>query len=155
VSEVGPEPSAADRERETLGQARLVTAGLAAGVLILTALSGVVNPAQRVTVLVAPAALLGLAGLLVGYRLYARMRDAIPVDAPHGARCATFLRATIVALAVTEGAALLGVVAFWLSEDPLALVGVVTHLILVGAVWPTPERLESFVSPDAGSGGGG
>jgi len=41
-------------------------------------------------------------------------------------------------------------VAYWLSAVLAALIGVVTQVILVGVVWPTPERLESFL--DAASG---
>lgn len=138
----------AEREQATLRQARLIAGALAAGVLLLTALSGVVRISPSLPAIASLAALLGIVSPLVGFRLYAWLREREPARASHAVRCATFLRATILALVVTEGVAMFGIVAYWLTSEPQALIGVVTHIILVGAVWPTPERLESFLQRD-------
>ena len=128
-----------------MAPSRTVAAALAAGVLVPTALSAVLDFPPRLTYLVGPAALIGLVGLLIGFRLYHWFRDRIAPEASEQARHAAFLRATVASLAVTEAAALFGIVVYWFSGTPFALVGVVTHVILVGAVWPTPERLEVFL----------
>ena len=137
-----------------VARARAMAAALAAAVLLLTAVSGALPSPRSLDSLAAPAALTGLVSLLIGFRLYHWLRERIPAGASDEARQATFLQATIIALAVTEAVALFGVVVYWFSGDPFALVGVVTHVILVGAVWPTPERLETFrqASPDRAEG---
>jgi hypothetical protein len=66
-------------------------------------------------------------------------------------RPARFVRATVLALACTEAAATLGVVAFLLSRRPEGLIGLVMHVLLAGAVWPSRDRFETFVG---GPGGG-
>jgi hypothetical protein len=144
-------PGRAELERRVLGQARTIAAALAAGVLLLTALSGIVRIPGGPAAIASLAALLGIVSPLIGYRLYAWQRERDGVEGSHSRRCASFLRATVLALAVTEGVALLGVVAYWLTAEPHALIGVVTHVILVGAVWPTSERLANFIERgDAG-----
>jgi hypothetical protein len=89
-----------------------------------------------------PAALAGLVALAVGYRLYRSMMGRIASDSISATRLVAIRTATIASLAVTEAAAILGVIAFCFSREPMALTGVATHLILAGAVWPTRGRLE-------------
>ena len=48
------------------------------------------------------------------------------------------------ALGLTEGIALFGLVVFMLSAGLPALIGTATHVLLAGAIWPTAERLEAF-----------
>jgi hypothetical protein len=141
-------------EHPVLARTRVLAAALAGGVLLLTALGAVLEFPRALGSLAAPAALFGLVGLLIGYRLYHWLRERIPPGTPAAARQARFLRATVASLVVTEAVAIFGVVVYWYSDDPFALVGVVTHVILVGAVWPTPERLETFlqISPDRAEG---
>ena len=61
-------------------------------------------------------------------------------------------KAADAARAITEGAAVFGVVVFAMTGAPLALIGVLMHVLLGGAVWPTEEKLAGFVG-DAGRGG--
>lgn len=141
----GPRPGEADeRERAVLRRASRVAGALAVGVLALAGASGFMGLRSDFPALGSLAALTGLVSPVIGYRLYAWLRERIPAGASHAARCAGFLRATELALAVGAGIALFGIVAYCLSAVFAALIGVVTHMILVGAVWPTPERLETF-----------
>ena len=139
-----------ERERAALrGRAR-VAGSLAVGVLARGRRDAVIEPRIR-----RPGSLgsrrprwPGLVSPVIGYRLYAWSRERMPPGRVAPRAAPTFLRATSLALAVTEGVALFGIVAL-LGSAPLlaALIGVVTHVILAGAVWPTPERLESFLEP--------
>jgi hypothetical protein len=94
--------------------------------------------------LAGPAALAGLVALPIGYRVYLGVRGR--GRGTH--RRAAFKRATIAALAITEGVALFGVVAYLLSENPMTLFGVASHLLLTGAIWPSGSRLEVFLASD-------
>jgi hypothetical protein len=132
-------------ERKTLATAGIIVAALTAGVLMITVVAGLVDISAGLEILVPPAALLGLISPVVAYRLYLRMRERIPADADAHFRCHRFLTATVLAVAITESIALFGVVAFMLGGGYAALIGVVTHVILVGAIWPTRERLETFL----------
>ncbi len=135
----------ADLAEATLRQARLVFAALTAGAVIPLAASGWIDPPGAVPGLAFAASLIGLVSPVIGYRLYALQRERVPSGAGPAQRCRLFLRAGIVALAATEGAALLGVVGYMLSGTLSALSGVLTHVLLVGAIWPTPERLDAFL----------
>jgi len=122
-----------------------VVAAITAGVLVMTIVSAFVKLSSGLSVLVSPAALLGILSPVIGYRIYLALRRRTPQEAGIEQRCQRFFTATIVAMAVTEGIALFGVVAFMLSGAPACLIGVLTHVILAAAVWPTPERLELFM----------
>jgi hypothetical protein len=137
---------AGEREDEILGRARLLAAALAGGVLLLTAISGVVDVPPVTRALTAPAALLGIVSPLLGFRLFAWLRDRSATEISHAARCAAYLRATVLALSVTEAAAIFGVISFWIGGGLESLIGVVMHVILSGALWPTPEKIETFLS---------
>ncbi len=126
-------------------RARLVAGALGATPVILALIAAAI-PAGRPSApaLAFPAALVGLLAPAVAYRVYGGIRDG------RGEAVPRFLRATVAALAVTEGAAIFGCVSYVLSREVVALAGVLSHLILAGAVWPTPTRLLAF-----GSDGGG
>lgn len=132
-------------QKKTIATAGIVVAALTAGVLLITVVAGFVDISAGLDVLVAPAALLGLISPIAAYRLFLRMRERLPADAGDEFRCHRFLVATIAAVAITESIALFGVVAFMLSGGFAGLIGVVTHVILVGAIWPTRERLDTFL----------
>lgn len=144
----------AERERAVLQRARRLSASMAAAALLLAAASSLIEPRGLFPVLGAAAALAGLVSPLIGYRLLAWFRERSGPGASHEAGCAEFLRATILSLAVGEGVALFGIVAYWLSAVLAALIGVVTLVILAGAIWPTPERLEAFLEAGAAAPGG-
>ena len=132
-------------------QARVLVGALVAGPLVGMAAIGLFDPPARVAALVAPASLLGLVSPVIGYRLYHLLRERIPVDAGVEMRCRAYVRANLAALAVTEGAALFGLVAYSLSSELFTLVGVGAHVLLAGAIWPSPERLELFLEPPPGT----
>ena len=143
-----PVPGGPMTPQQALTTARLIAAGLTGGVLLLVAAAGIFEVKANLQVLVAPAALLGLVAPVFGYRLYEMLRERVPGDASRTDRSAAFLRATIAALSVTEGIAFFGVVAYLLSQRFFALVGVLTHVILTGALWPSEQRLERFLGSE-------
>ena len=57
----------------------------------------------------------------------------------------TKMHTLLILFSTLGGIALFGIVAYLLSGAFAALVGVATHMILIGAVWPTPGKLESFL----------
>jgi len=134
----------------TLNTTRLMAGGMAAGVLFVAALSGLFEPTGALSVLIGPAALFGLVGPVLGYRLYLLLRERIPAEADAVERRRVFLRATLSALSITEAAALFGVLVFVFSGEWYAAVGVATHIILTGAIWPTQERLDAFLETRSG-----
>ena len=119
-----------------------------ASVVVALALTILVPRAPRlagVEFLVVPAALAGAVAPVVGFRLMQWRRQRARQLADDSARRQAYGHACLCAVGVTEAAALfgLGVAAF--TDEPLALLGVVTHVLLVGAVWPSIERMEIFV----------
>lgn len=145
MTDDGPSPAT------TLNTARLMAGGMAAGVLFIAALSGLFEPSGALSALIGPAALFGLVSPVLGYRLYLLMRERVPTAADTPERCRTFLRATLSALSITEAAALFGVLVFVFTAEWYAAVGVATHILLTGALWPTQERLGTFLeTPDGG-----
>jgi hypothetical protein len=133
---------------------RRIAASLAATPVALLAASLLVPPPPPSRALVAPAALAGLVAFAVGNRWYRGLLDRVGPDARPAARAAALRKATIAGLACTEAASLVGVVAFHVSREPFALVGVAAHLILVGASWPTRARLERILEATDDSGPG-
>jgi len=145
---VRPDPREPSRDAlvdATLRQSRTLVGALAAGPLVPALLVGLLGPRGTGAALVAPAALLGVVSPVIGYRLHLLLRERMSPDFGLEARCQRFVRANLVASAVTAGIALLGLVAYFLSGEPFTLVGVATHVLLAGAIWPTPERLQTFV----------
>jgi hypothetical protein len=128
-----------DRHR-VLSTARLIAAALGAGPLLLTLFAGLVSPAAGFSRLVVPAGVLGLVAPALAWRLQARVRERARGRAEDGRRA--YVRSLILGLAVTEAAAILGGVAWLLTGEIQALIGLPMHLVMVGALWPTEERLQ-------------
>jgi hypothetical protein len=132
--------------RATLIRSSITVGAITAGPLIITIVSAFIRLSSELQYLVAPAALLGIVSPVIGFRLYLALKRRLPADAGLGQRCQHFYTATIIPLAVTETVALFGVIAFMLSGAPACLIGVLTHVILAAAIWPTQERLEQFMA---------
>ena len=132
-------------KRATLLRSSLVVGAITVGVLTMAIVAAFIRISSEMRYLMPPAALLGIVSPVIGYRIYLGLKRRMPRDAGPEQRCQRFLMATIIAMAVTEGIALFGVVAFMLSGAPACLIGVLTHVILAAAIWPTPERLELFI----------
>lgn len=125
---------------------RTVAAALLVAVLVLAAIAYRISPGTGdFRVLVIPAALAGLVSPVIAYRLYSVLGARTSPDAALGVRCDAFQRVTVVALAVTAGAALFGIATYAMSSDLAAMTGVVTHVLLSGAIWPSRVRLESYL----------
>jgi hypothetical protein len=133
------DPSEPDREG-VLARARLLAALLALSPLIVLGAVALLPQPGESRALVLPAGLLGLVAPALGWRLQVRLREGVRGGAAAGRRA--YLRSLVAGLAVTEATALLGVLAWHLSREPAALLGVLLHLLLVSAMWPTEDRLE-------------
>jgi hypothetical protein len=151
VSERGNDGPAPDPDEE-LGALRGVAIALAASPLVAVGIVLALPPPSPWRGLVAPAALFGIVALAVGHRAYQSILGRTRASAAPRQRLSALRRATIAALAVTEAVALFGVVAFHLSREPYALVGVATHLVVAGGVWPTRARLQGVLDPTEFSG---
>ncbi len=127
-----------------LRTSQLIVGALVVGPLVLAVIAGVVDLGSGVRILTLPAALFGVVSPVIGYRLYHSVRDGLAPDASQGERCRAFTRANLVALAVTEAAAFLGIVAYMLSGEPWGLLGLLMHVLLAAAIWPSAERFEGF-----------
>ena len=138
----------------TLRQARVIAAALIAGPIALLGLAVAIPVSLAVETLTLPAGLAGLVAPVAAYRLYATSRERVAAATPPAERCAAFVRATLLALGISEAAALAGLVVFWGSRHPAALTGIAMHLLVSGAVWPSRARLEVFLAGGtAGEGG--
>jgi hypothetical protein len=145
MSQADPAEGAAQLIRATLIRSSIVIGAITVGPLLITIVSAFVRFSSELQYLVAPAALLGIVSPVIGFRVHLGLKRRVPPDAGLEQRCQRFFTATIMPLAVTESIALFGVVAFMLSGAPASLIGVLTHVILAAAIWPTPERLEHFM----------
>jgi hypothetical protein len=137
---------------ETLRTARTVVAVLSAAPVLLGAIAAAVPLEPSLGSLATPAVLAGIVAPAAGFHLYRKLQQAASREADVRGRAAAFVRATVLALACTEAAATFGVVAFLLSREPVCLLAIALHLLLAGAVWPSRERLESFVATGEGRG---
>jgi hypothetical protein len=70
----------------------------------------------------------------------AHLRERARGNAAAGRRA--YLQSVVVGLAITGAAALLGGIVWLLSRETAALAGLLMHVLLVGALWPTEARLE-------------
>lgn len=120
---------------DELASARLVVAGLALGPAVLLAASLALEPSGSVPALDAVAPVVGLVLLPIAWRVRAALRGR------------PYLTGLLVPLALTEGGALLGIVAFALGGSPMTLLGLAMHLVLVGLIWPSEERLDLWREP--------
>ncbi len=136
-----------DAVQATLARTRLIVAALAAGVLCLAGIAAFVDfgRSDLGAFLGLPAGLLGLIMLVAGWRVHLALRERAARIEDLEAGCARYTTAVLIALALTEGAAFLGIVAYMLGAEVVALTGVVTHVLLTGVLWPAPEKLQPFL----------
>ena len=139
-----PTPPAAPT-RPILAQAQLIAGASVGAALLLAVVAGLIGPTSASPGIALPATLLGLVSPAIAYRLPQVVRERLSPAAEPGQRSAAYLRGMVVAVAVAEGAAMLGIVAYVLSGQLSALVGVLTLVLLVGALWPSEDRLHAFV----------
>ena len=137
----------------TLQRSRLMVAALAAAVLFLAGGSGFVEfgPVDFADSFSLPVGLLGLIMLVAGWRVYVVMGERASEIEDVAIGCARYTAALLIALALTEGAAFLGIVAYTLGADIVALTGVLTHVLLTGMLWPAAEKIRPFLGRAAGS----
>jgi hypothetical protein len=131
-------------KKATLLRSTIVIGAITAGVLAMTIVAVFIRLSSEMRSLMPPAALLGIVSPVIGYRIHLAIKRRIPPDAGIEQRCQSFFMATIIPMAVTESIALFGLIAFMLCREPACLIGVLTHVILAAAIWPTRERLELF-----------
>jgi len=141
-------PDAEPVESSALARSRLIAGGSVVGVLLVAAVGSLFDPGRRLESIAPTVGLLGIVSPVIAYRLYLWEKERIPPQADSTRRARGFVRATLIAVSVSESIALSGVVAYVLSGRIVALLGVLTMVLLVGAIWPTSERLESFSSAD-------
>ena len=130
---------------ETLRTTQLIALALVFGPLVLLGVAWFVPLDASLGWIAMPIGLLGLISPVAAYWLYHSQHARVSSSADEGARCQAFLKATILALAVAEAVALIAIVGFALSQNLMALTGVATHVLVAGAVWPSPQRLELFL----------
>jgi hypothetical protein len=92
---------------------------------------------------------IGAASPALAYRLYQLLRDRLAPGSTASRRRETFLMANVLCFAITEGAALFGVIVYALTGAPLALIGVGMHVLLAGVLWPSEEKLAGFTGDAA------
>jgi uncharacterized membrane protein len=131
-------------ERHALVRSRVFVGGMVAGVLVFMAVAGFFPRLDGADGFVLPAAIIGAVSPIIGYRSYQLQRDRLTRDAGTARRLEVFFRANLIAMAITETAALFGLVVHALTGSMLTLLGVLMHVLLAGALWPTVEKLESF-----------
>jgi hypothetical protein len=131
-----------------VASSRTIAAVQVVTTVALAGAAALLRAEPRSDALVTPAAVLGIVAPAFSYHLYRRQQRAASVEKDPARRVFRFRAGTWVSIACTECAALVGIVAFYLSGETLCLVGVLMHLLLTGAVWPTEERLRSFLEMD-------
>jgi len=133
-------------------RARVMVAALVGGVLTLLFVATFFSLNTPVAFLVFPVGLIGLVSPVIGYRLYLYARSKVPGGADVEGRAGAFVRATLTAMAISEGIAFCGIVVYMLTGGALALTGALTHLLLAGAIWPTREKLDQFLDSSGATG---
>ena len=126
----------------TVARMRLIVIGMASGLIVVTAVSGVVElgPSEFAVRASLPVGLAGLMALVAGWRVYAA-RGPGETEVDLTAICSRYTSALLVALAITEGVAFLGIVVYTLGGEVVALTGVASHILLSGVLWPTAEKV--------------
>lgn len=127
-----------------VSSARWLALVTTAGLLVFASAAEWIPIDTHWTAVAFPAGLFGLLAPVIGFRLYEwlRSRGGDPeTELEAGKR---FSNATLLALAVTEAAGALGVVAYLFSGRLVALTGLLTHVLLAGAIWPSMDRFELF-----------
>lgn len=119
---------------ETLKTTRLIAGAIVGGSIALWAVSYYLAHDGGPQMLVMISALAGLVSPVVGYRIYRLIWERRPLGEQEAS--AAFVRANIIALAIVEGASLLGAVSYMVTENPLSCIGLFTQILLTGAIWP-------------------
>jgi len=136
-----------ERIDATVATGRMMTVTLSGGLFVIAAVAALFPRSDGGSFIMRTSLFIGLAGLVAlvaGWRLFAIQRERRH-DRDVESACADYQRALLLSLSITEGAAMLGVTWYYLGGGPLVLSGVMTHMLLVGALWPTAEKLEAFV----------
>jgi hypothetical protein len=133
-----------DDTRPTLVRCRLVAGLLAALPLVVAVLFAVIDLRVPVGPLGWPAAIGGVIAPLVAHRLFALLRSRVPMDTALAVRGERYLSALLVALGVTEAAALAGVLIAEFTGESVALIGLATHVLTAVVLWPNDERVRGF-----------
>ena len=137
----------------TVARMRLIVLALTAGVLALATASGFIELGVLEFARVA-GMLAGLAGLVVlpaAWRVYLAMREGSSDVADVQTGCNRYSSAVLMALAMSEGVAFIGIVFYLMGAEIVSMLGVVTHVLLTGVLWPTAEKVHPFL----GRAGGG
>lgn len=116
----------------------LLPAGIAAVVVSIPASSGS-------TAVVAPAIVAGLISPAAAVHTYQRALRRAAASEDRGRRVDRLAAGTLQAVAISGAVALIGIAAYLASGLLPALVGVVTHLLATGAVWPSRSRIERIL----------
>lgn len=127
---------------------RLFALALAGAPLLVLALALVIPANPDLSVMLFPVGIVGLAAPVIAYRFFLYRKSKLASSQPESARCGAYLTAFLLALATSEGAAVLGCIGFVFTRHPAALLGVATHLLIVGAIWPSDERVRWFIEPE-------
>ena len=127
---------------------RLMAVALAVGPVMVLALVTVFEPSSALGLLQIPAGALGLILPVVAYRLFLYRKSRLDPQRSEAERCSGYVSGFIVAAAVSEGAALVGSVTYVLTRHPATLLGLAMHLVILGAIWPSEDRVHWFIEPD-------
>lgn len=133
-----------DDTRPALTRCRIVAGALALAPLIVAGVLSAVELRAPIGPLALPAALAGALAPAVAYRLFRMLRARVPAGAGVAVLGDRYLSGLVVALGVTQAAALVGVLVSEFTGEPLALLGLATHVLTVGVLWPTDERVLGF-----------
>ncbi len=138
----------------TVRRNRMLLIALAGGVIALTAVGGLIDiePVGFARSAGLPVGLAGLIVLPIAWRTYIALSERASGTTDVETGCTRYRAAVMVALAMTKGVAFLGIVFYMLGAEVAALTGVLTHIMLTGVLWPTPEKVSQFLGR-AGSGG--
>ena len=123
---------------------RIVLGALASAPVIVTGVLAAVDLRARVGPLALPAAIAGAIAPVVALRLFGWLRSRVPDGAPLETRGELYMSALLVAVGITEAAAFAGVLIAEFTGEPFAMLGLATHVVLVGVVWPNHERFAAF-----------
>ena len=116
--------------------------------LLVVGVFAAISPIEALGVLLIPAVVAGVVCCPTGYLLYRQLVDGGPAGADRAERLRRFFIGTIVPLALTEAAALLGAMAFSADSRPLALLPVLTHITLAVVIWPSQQRFDNLVGAE-------
>jgi hypothetical protein len=123
---------------------RIVLGALAFVPVVVAGVLAAVDLRAHIGPLALPAAIAGAVAPVVALRLFGWLRSRVPSAAPLETRGELYMSALLVAVGVTEAAAFAGVLIAEFTGEPFAMLGLATHVVLVGVVWPNDERFAAF-----------